>query len=75
MKAGFTQFVNADVLAIFPRKMRAGTAIDERCGCGHLRSNHYGPAPIAGHGACGQTPCDCNKFTWAEHVYQSQRRR
>jgi hypothetical protein len=52
--------------------------IDERCDCGHLRSQH-GDRFAKGHGACTAASgvmehCPCNQFTWIGFVYASKRR-
>lgn len=70
------QYVNVDVLKIFPRTVGKGRVIvDEKCECGHLRSSHYGIGPVAGHGGCGQPSCDCQKFTWTGSVEAAKRKR
>jgi len=46
--------------------------VDEKCECGHLKSEH-GPSIIqgmeieGGHGECQK--CQCAQFTWEEFVY------
>ena len=66
MKPLMHQYVNTAVLDLFPRKLPSGATIyDEKCSCGHLRSSHHDRFAI-GHGNCGQTPCGCPQFTWAE---------
>jgi hypothetical protein len=62
------QYVNTAVLELFPRNAPNGDTIyDERCACGHLRSNHHDRFAV-GHGKCGQVPCGCSQFTWAEWI-------
>ena len=49
---------------------------DERCSCGHLKSEHYPssyhiggnltPLKIGGHGRCSK--CNCTKFTFTDWV-------
>jgi hypothetical protein len=58
----------------FPFKTPKGrTILDERCRCGHLRSEH-GPRFAYGYGACearassNHLACDCHQFTWASFV-------
>ena len=53
------------------------TAIDEKCSCGHLRSEHHDTLSY-GHGPCamavspdGSAICDCQQFTWTGHVFAS----
>ena len=36
--------------------------IDEKCSCGHLRSDHINSAFQIGHGFC--CVCGCKQFTW-----------
>jgi len=52
-------------------------SIDEKCTCGHLRSEHYDTLAY-GHGSCAMaiaadatTMCDCPQFTWTEHIFAS----
>jgi hypothetical protein len=60
---------------------RANKIVDERCACGHLRSEHADNlGGIArGHGPCcaetaetfpGSGVCSCRRFTWAGFVYE-----
>jgi len=49
--------------------------VDEKCRCGHLKSEHVGYTRIiAGtsnrapnHGACSK--CGCNQYTWKNFVF------
>ena len=41
--------------------------VDQRCDCGHLRSQH-GDTIAKGHGRCAVASCSCSKFTWASFV-------
>lgn len=60
----------------FPSALPDGAIVtDERCRCGHLRSEHHdsiGGAAL-GHGRCRR--CRCQKFSWAAHVFSNQRTR
>lgn len=52
--------------------------VDERCECGHLRSQH-GNTVAKGHGACTcasgvMEHCPCSKFTWVGFVYGEKRK-
>lgn len=51
----------------FPYKTRRGTVVDERCYCGHLRTEHS-TLLAPGHGPCPIKKCDCAKFTWKSYV-------
>ena len=45
---------------------------DERCECGHLKSERgFKNAFALGHGACEVDGCDCQKFTWKEFVMEA----
>lgn len=58
--------------------MRDWTKVkDERCTCGHLKSEHSGrrhavgkgAVSVVGHGQCRATDeCACSQFTWASFV-------
>jgi hypothetical protein len=65
----------------FPMELKAKvgghteTAIDEKCSCGHLRSEHHDTLAY-GHGPCAMEDgvghdCPCLQFTWWEHVFAS----
>lgn len=57
----------------FPMKVPLGTVLDERCWCGHLRSEHEDTAAY-GHGACkadGVPACPCPKFTWKSFIFKT----
>ena len=41
--------------------------VDEKCKCGHLRSEHNDTLAI-GHGDC--KVCECFKFTWTGFIYK-----
>ena len=41
--------------------------IDERCRCGHLKSEHGTTMVAVGHGSCNE--CGCCRFTWMEYIY------
>lgn len=41
---------------------------DERCYCGHLKSEHWDRFS-QGHGPC--IKCDCPQFTWKEFVFKN----
>ncbi len=58
----------------FPATLPDGTiVIDEKCRCGHLRSEHQSALRGAafGHGRCKKSRfCGCQKFSWAERIYK-----
>jgi len=41
--------------------------IDEKCSCGHWRTEHMDVFDI-GHGGCAHPKCPCNKFEWVEWI-------
>jgi hypothetical protein len=41
--------------------------IDEKCSCGHYKSQHFGSIVTVGHGPCAI--CICKRFTWSGYVY------
>jgi len=43
--------------------------INEKCSCGHLRSDHEDTFSI-GHGRC--TKCSCKQFTWIGWVTKDE---
>ena len=43
------------------------TVVDERCYCGHLKSEH-GPYDAVGYRACLQ--CGCRRFVWYGWVFE-----
>lgn len=53
----------------FPIKhAKLGLIFDERCRCGHLRTQHNDSLVAFGHGECLLDGCDCSKFTWREFI-------
>jgi hypothetical protein len=54
-------------MKIFPMKMPDGrVVINERCQCGHLRTQHRG---IVAHGTCEEVrACGCEKYSFAEWI-------
>lgn len=67
-------YVNPDVMRMFPWKPRNGDRIvGEMCQCKHERVHHYGPAPVAGHGPCSVGRCRCAKFRWAKSIKEGER--
>jgi hypothetical protein len=69
------KYINPEVLKIFPWTAANGKVIvDEKCGCGHMRSKHYDRF-MPGHGHCSDTDCDCPQFTWVKTVFESKRKR
>jgi len=47
--------------------------LDERCYCGHLKSNHRGSAVAPGQGMCEHQGCPCYKFTWKEFIFSKKK--
>ena len=51
------------------RRMPDGRLIlDERCTCGHLRSEHESPA-CGVRASSNHLPCPCRRFTWKAFVF------
>jgi hypothetical protein len=58
----------------FPATLKDGRIVlDEKCACGHLRTEHQDRLRGAafGHGRCKQSRfCHCDRFTWVAHVFK-----
>jgi hypothetical protein len=62
----------------FPRETASGAVIEnERCLCGHLRTEHESRLGglAFGHGVCSQKRCECERFTWKETVKEDPPKR
>ena len=46
--------------------------IDEKCECGHLKTQHKTGNFAVGHGACKE--CLCKQFTWSGWVTEADRK-
>ena len=51
----------------FPALIPAGTVLDERCTCEHVRSEHLDTVAY-GHGRCYHAECGCAKYTWKSFI-------
>lgn len=49
-------------------KLNFNDVVDEKCRCGHLKSEHTDLHPVyaKGKGACKK--CECERFTWVSFV-------
>lgn len=53
----------------FPMKHgKLGLILNERCRCGHLRTEHFDSLVAFGHGECTKDDCNCGKFSWKEFI-------
>jgi hypothetical protein len=48
------------------------TLEDERCYCGHKRSEHF-DSYAWGHGKCAWDTCKCQKFTWRAFIKKGEK--
>jgi len=60
------------VVSPFPRRLPDGRVIvDEKCRCGHLRSEHNDTLLNYGHGSL---PGVCDQFSWINFVMEQSKK-